>query len=279
MGRRTVNNQLPIARTIPVSADHSKGASARANVEVMARIFITGSADGLGRNAAEALLADGHDVVVHARSHERLNAVADLRERGAYAVVGDLSDLSATRELTEQVDSLGQIDAVIHNAGAGIGSGKILLPVNVVAPYVLTASMQRPGRLIYLSSGMHRGGSAALDGLDWSGATETADYSDSKLLVTALTMAVAHRWPDVLSNAVDPGWVPTRMGGPNAPDDLDQGHVTQAWLAVSGDEEAMTSGGYWHHQRREDPHPATLDPAFQGALIEALTRHTGIPLR
>ncbi|WP_432560321.1 SDR family NAD(P)-dependent oxidoreductase [Granulicoccus sp. GXG6511] len=245
----------------------------------MARIFITGSADGLGRNAAEALLADGHDVVVHARSHERLNAVADLRERGAYAVVGDLSDLSATRELTEQVDSLGQIDAVIHNAGAGIGSGKILLPVNVVAPYVLTASMQRPGRLIYLSSGMHRGGSAALDGLDWSGATETADYSDSKLLVTALTMAVAHRWPDVLSNAVDPGWVPTRMGGPNAPDDLDQGHVTQAWLAVSGDEEAMTSGGYWHHQRREDPHPATLDPAFQGALIEALTRHTGIPLR
>ncbi len=244
----------------------------------MARVFITGSADGLGRNAAEALLADGHEVVLHARSSERLKAVADLRERGAYAVAGDLSDLAATRDLAEQLNSLGRMDAVIHNAGAGVGSGRTLLAVNVVAPYVLTTSIERPGRLIYLSSGMHRGGSATVKGLDWSGVTDTADYSDSKLLVTTLAMAVARRWPDLLSNAVDPGWVPTRMGGPNAPDDLTLGHVTQVWLAVSADPDARSSGGYWYHQRRQEPHPATLDPVFQGALLESLARYTGVPL-
>ncbi len=250
----------------------------RASVADMARVFITGSTDGLGRNAALELLAAGHDVIVHARSHERLQAVADLRERGASGVVGDLSDLTATRELAEQVGTLGPLDAVIHNAGAGVGSGGILLPVNVVAPYVLTAALDRPGRLIYLSSGMHYDGSARLDGLDWSGTTATANYSDTKLLVTTLCMAIAHRWPDVLSNAVDPGWVPTRMGGPNATDNLDLGHATQTWLAVSTDPEALTSGGYWHHRQQQDPHPAARDPAFQGKLLEALAKHTGVPL-
>jgi NAD(P)-dependent dehydrogenase (short-subunit alcohol dehydrogenase family) len=104
--------------------------------------------------------------------------------------------------------------------------------VNVVAPYLLTALMQRPTRLIYLSSGMHRGGYASLEGMDWSGHTSTGSYSDSKLFVTALSAAVARRWPDVFSNIVDPGWVPTRMGGPNAPGDLRLGHLTQEWLAT-----------------------------------------------
>jgi NAD(P)-dependent dehydrogenase (short-subunit alcohol dehydrogenase family) len=58
----------------------------------MARIFITGSADGLGRATATTLLGDGHDVIVHARSAQRLTAVRDLLDRGAAGVVGDLAD-------------------------------------------------------------------------------------------------------------------------------------------------------------------------------------------
>jgi NAD(P)-dependent dehydrogenase (short-subunit alcohol dehydrogenase family) len=54
----------------------------------MARIFITGSADGLGRAAAQTLLVDGHEVIIHARSAERLAAANDLIGRGASAVVG-----------------------------------------------------------------------------------------------------------------------------------------------------------------------------------------------
>lgn len=242
----------------------------------MTRVFITGSADGLGRAAAQTLLDDGHGVVVHARNPERIEAVRDLLDRGATAVVGDLSDLEETRGVADQVNRLGHMDAVIHNAG--VISGAPVLPVNAVAPYVLTALIDSPDRLVYLSSSMHRGGRASLSGMDWGGQRTTGSYSDSKLLVTTLAMAVARLWPDVLSNAVDPGWVPTRMGGRGAPDDLLLGHLTQEWLATSEDPEARTSGGYWHHQRRTEPAPAVDDRQFQEDLLEALARFTGTPL-
>jgi NAD(P)-dependent dehydrogenase (short-subunit alcohol dehydrogenase family) len=238
------------------------------------RILVTGSADGLGRLTAQTLQAAGHDVVVHVRSRERLAAVETLRDRGADVVIGDLADLDDTRGVAEQVNALGRMDAVIHNAG--VYSGAQVVPVNVVAPYVLTRLLHRPDRLVFVSSGMHRGGRARLDGVDWSGRRPTASYSDSKLFVTTLALAFARLWPDVLSNAVDPGWVPTRMGGPHAPDDLTLGHLTQEWLATSDDPAARTSGGYWHHQRRSEPHPAVHDERFQEALLAALAADTGI---
>ena len=217
----------------------------------MARIFITGSADGLGRAAAQTLLVDGHEVIVHARSAERLAAVNDLIGRGASAVVGDLADQDQTRAVADQVNHLGRIDAVIHNAG--IYSGRQILPVNIVAPYLLTALIHRPQRLVYLSSGSHYGG--------------RADLAD-----------VGRIWPDVYSNAVDPGWVPTNMGGPGAPDDLRLGHLTQEWLATSDEPEARSSGGYWFHQRLRPPHQAVRDTRFQDSLLAALARFTGAPL-
>lgn len=240
------------------------------------RILVTGSADGLGRLSAQALLDAGHDVVVHVRSAKRLSAVEDLVPKGARAVVGDLADLAQTRKVAEQVNAIGAMDAVIHNAG--VYSDSAVLSVNVVAPYVLTALVHRPKRLVYLSSGMHRGGRAKLDGLDWTGRRATATYSDTKLFVSAFASAVARMWPDVLSNSVDPGWVPTKMGGKGAPDDLHLGHVTQDWLATSDDAEARTTGGYWHHQRRAEPHPSVDDVAFQEKLLAELARATGITL-
>jgi NAD(P)-dependent dehydrogenase (short-subunit alcohol dehydrogenase family) len=199
--------------------------------------------------------------------------VRDLLERGAAAVVGDLSDLDEIRGVADHVNRLERMDAVIHNAG--VISGPHVLAVNVVAPYLLSALIQRPQRLIYLSSSMHHGGRASVTGLDWAGRGTTGSYSDSKLFVTTLAMAVARIWPDVFSNAVDPGWVPTKMGGPGAPDDLRLGHVTQEWLAISDDPQARTSGGYWHHQRRTQPAPAVHDQQFQDDLLSALARLTG----
>jgi NAD(P)-dependent dehydrogenase (short-subunit alcohol dehydrogenase family) len=241
-----------------------------------ARVFITGSSDGLGHAAARTLLAQGHEVVVHVRSQARMPAVKELVDQGAVATIGDLSDFAQIRDLARQVNVIGAMDAIIHNAG--VRSGAQLLVVNVVAPYMLTSLIQRPKRLIYLSSNMHRSGRASLDGMDWSGRTSTGSYSDSKLFVTALAAAVARLWPDVFSNAVDPGWVPTKMGGPNAPDDLRLGHLTQEWLATSNDPEALTSGGYWHHQQRRQPHPAVSDTQFQDRLLAELARATGTKL-
>jgi NAD(P)-dependent dehydrogenase (short-subunit alcohol dehydrogenase family) len=242
----------------------------------MARIFITGSADGLGRASAQALLDGGHEVIVHVRSTERRAGVADLVGRGASAVVGDLADLDRIRAVADQVNQLGPVDAVIHNAG--VDNGPHILPVNIVAPYLLTALIHHPQRLVYLSSGMHHGGRADIAGLDLSGQRATGSYSDSKLFVTTLAFAVARLWPELYSNAVDPGWVPTRMGGPGAPDDLRLGHLTQEWLATSDEAEACSSGGYWYHQRRRPPHPAVHDTHFQDDLLDGLARFTGVPL-
>ncbi|RRS01546.1 SDR family NAD(P)-dependent oxidoreductase [Glycomyces terrestris] len=242
----------------------------------MARILITGSTDGIGKATAAQLLDDGHQVAVHARTAARLQAVRDLTDRGAEVVVGDLARIEEVRDLAEQANRLGRFDAVIHNAATM--TGRTVLPVNVVAPYLLTAAVERPARLIYLSSGMHRGGRADLAGIDWAGTRSTGSYSDSKLFLTAFTAAVARRWPDTIAHAVDPGWVPTRMGGAGAPDDLDLAHVTQVWLATSDGPEALASGGYWFHQRLQGTHPAVHDERFQDELLRSLAAHTGVGL-
>jgi NAD(P)-dependent dehydrogenase (short-subunit alcohol dehydrogenase family) len=245
--------------------------------EGMARVFITGSAGGLGLAAAADLLDQGHEVVIHARSRSRLTDAGNLMARGAAAVVGDLSSVEETRDVSGQVNKLGHMDAVIHNAG--VYTGPQILSVNVIAPYLLTALIGRPARLVYLSSGMHRGGRASVKGLGTAGPRSAAvSYSDSKLLVATLAAAVARRWPEVLSNAVDPGWVPTRMGGPGATDNLELGKVTQVWLAISTDPAACTSGGYWYHQRELPSHPAVSDERFQDELVGALARLTGVGL-
>jgi NAD(P)-dependent dehydrogenase (short-subunit alcohol dehydrogenase family) len=198
-----------------------------------------------------------------------------LISQGAGLVVGDLADRDAVRRIAAELDDARPLDAVIHNAG--VWSGKAVIPVNVLAPYLLTALLRSPGRLVYLSSGSHLGGQPWLSGTDWTG-RRAGSYADSKLFVTTLAAAVARLRPDVLSNAVDPGWVPTRMGGPNAPDDLELGHRTQEWLAVSDDPEATTTGGYWYHQRRREPHQAVHNRRFQDQLLEALASETGISL-
>lgn len=254
----------------------------------MRRIFITGSTDGLGRGAALELLKQGHQVVLHARSAERAKALADLAPRAAGVVIGDLASASETRDLAAQVNKLGRMDAVIHNAGifresargnTPEGHAKVLA-VNVLAPYMLTELIQRPGRLIYLSSSMHLGGEGPLDDIDWS--TRKWDvfraYSESKLYVTTLAFAIAKRWPDVVSSAVDPGWVPTKMGGRSAPENLEQGHLTQTWLAASDDAEARASGHLWKHRERQTPASQALDAGFQAQLLQKLAAITGTKL-
>ncbi|PSL37348.1 short-subunit dehydrogenase [Labedella gwakjiensis] len=240
----------------------------------MSRILVTGAASGLGAGAARELLAAGHDVVVHARTEERAESIRDVLERGGRLVTADLSDLEATRDLATQVERLGGVDAIIHNAG--VLDGRRILPVNVVAPYLLTALVPAR-RLVFLSSGMHNGGRATVAGLDWSGGKTSASYSDSKLLVTTLAFAAWRRLDVQSSHAVDPGWVPTAMGGPGAPDDLEAGHQTQAWLAA-GEEPETDGSAYWYHRTQRTPHPSTRDERFQDELLEALAAHTGVAL-
>lgn len=254
----------------------------------MSTVFITGSADGLGREAARSLLDEGHRVVLHVRSRDRIGAVRDLAPRSLGVVIGDLASAAETHGVAEQVNRLGRMDAVIHNAGiydsatrdaTAEGHARILA-VNALAPYLLTALIERPSRLVYLTSGMHRGGEGSLPDIDWLKRkwNPTQAYSESKLHVAALAAALARRWPEVLANAVDPGWVPTRMGGKNAPDRLEDGYRTQTWLAVANEATVKVSGGLWHHRKRITPAAEVSDPAFQDGLLEQLAALTGVPL-
>src|SRR5262249_29112632 len=231
---------------------------------------------------ARTLLDEGHEVVLHARSRKRAEVLADLAPRAAGVAIGDLGSAADTRAVANQVNAIGRMDAVIHNAGVYLERARGATPeghattlaVNVLAPYLLTAWIERPDRLIYISSGLHRegGGDERLDDIDWTTRRWNAGkaYSESKLYLTAFALAVARRWPKLSSNVVDPGWVPTKMGGPGATDDLEEGHLTQTWLAVSEDSAAKTSGGYWHHRKREKPAAEALDFDFRERLIAKL---------
>lgn len=243
----------------------------------MSRIFITGSTDGLGKAVAQTLMQQGHNIVLHARNHGRADAVKSLISQGAEIVTGDLSDLSQTKDLAEKVNQSGQIDVIIHNAG--IVSGSDVFQVNVVAPWVLSALISRPSRMIFLSSSMHHDGRFPKTDESWEKYISTLDYSDSKLLLTTLSFALARRWENVLVNAVDPGWVATKMGGENAPDDLVKGSETQAWLASATETSALSSGGYWHHKQLLKPHNEVRNIVFQNALFAYLEKITGIKIQ
>jgi NAD(P)-dependent dehydrogenase (short-subunit alcohol dehydrogenase family) len=188
------------------------------------RILITGSAQGLGRAAATTLLDEGHQVVVHARDTSRAAALTDLVDRGAAVVIGDLASAQQTRHLAEQVNQLGRMDAVIHNAGVygdrdrnpGPEGHPRLLAVNTLAPYLLTGLIERPDRLIYLTSDMHVSGDDSLHDLDWTTRrwNGTQAYCDSKLFVTPLALAVAPRWPNTSATRSIPAGYPPEWAAP-----------------------------------------------------------------
>src|SRR5690242_5060088 len=176
----------------------------------MARVLITGSADGLGQLSAASFADQGHQVVLHARNAERGRYAQHHVPSAEHVIVGDLSDIDATKNVAYQANALGRFDAVIHNAGVYQAPPKDIFRVNTIAPYILTCLIHKPKRLIYLSSGLHLQGRANLEHVKKDVGRIT--YSDSKLYVVMLCMAAARTWPDVYANAVDPGWVPTKMG-------------------------------------------------------------------
>ncbi|AMX05291.1 short-chain dehydrogenase [Enterobacter asburiae] len=254
----------------------------------MSRIFISGSSTGLGLMAAELLVQQGHQVVLHARNANRAEDAQRALPQAEAVVVGDLEAIEGARQTSLRVNALGRFDAVIHNAAVGYNEAYRVtcdgLPhvfaINTLSAYILTAVIERPHRLVYLSSGMHHHARANLDDIlwrkrRWNGADA---YAESKLHDAMLAFALARRWRDVRSNSLEPGWVPTKMGGPHAPDDMDQAHLTQAWLAASRDTEADVTGKYFYHMKRMTANPQAHDVALQDRLINICTEISGIAL-
>ncbi len=177
---------------------------------------------------------------------------------------------------------MGRFDAVIHNAGLyqvsnleiSVDGLSLFLGVNTIAPYLLTSLMHKPQTLIYLSSGMHLQGDPTLKGLQ--GTKPRVSYSDSKLHDLILAKAVARKWPETYSNVVDPGWVPTKMRGEGAPDDLEKGYQTQVWLASSNDAKALVTGRYFHHQRAANYLSKSDDISTQEQFLKLCEQISGV---
>ena len=254
----------------------------------MSRIFISGSSIGLGLMAADLLVSEGHQVVLHARNADRAEDARRELPRTEAVVSGDVETITGVKDIAARVNALGRFDAVIHNAAVGYREGHRVtgdgLPhvfaINTLSAYILTALIERPKRLVYLSSGMHHHADANLDDILWKNRRWNGSqaYAESKLHDAMLAFAIARRWPDVLSNSLEPGWVPTKMGGSGAPDDMDQAHLTQVWLAAGDDPKAQVTGKYFYHLERKRPNPQAHDPALQDRLIAICTEISGVAL-
>lgn len=252
----------------------------------MVTVLVTGSTDGIGRQTALDLIDSGNRVIIHARNDQRAEEARIAVPAAAAVVVGDLASLAETQALAEAATGLGTYDAIIHNAGVGGADERSvtedgferIFQVNVLAPYVLTCLMPAPARLVYLTSGLQSQGAVHLDDLQcerrpWNGMQA---YSDSKLWDVVLAFALARRWPHTLSNAVDPGWIKTRMGGPGATDDLPAGAETQVWLATSDDPAATVTGRYLNRRRDLRANPAAYEVEVQERLLQTAEQLTGV---
>jgi NAD(P)-dependent dehydrogenase (short-subunit alcohol dehydrogenase family) len=251
-------------------------------------ILVTGSSDGIGLEAARQLVAAGHRVVLHGRSRRRADDAMRSAPGAAGAAVGDLSDVEGIQHVIASATALGPYDAVVHNAGVYViperrvsrGGTELVFTVNVLAPYLLTARMPLPSRLIYLSSGLESGGRANLADPQWKARPWNGmqAYCDSKLYVVMLALAVARRYPHVIANAVDPGWVRTRMGGAGAPVSVPEGADTPVWLAASDDPAALVSGRLVRRRADVKASAAAYDAGLQEALLDACAGLTGAVL-
>ncbi len=255
----------------------------------MGRIFITGSSDGLGMMAAKILIQQGHQIVLHARNQDRAEQALEANPKAETVLTADLASISETIDLAKKVNKLGRFDAVIHNAAVGYREPRKILTtdglphvfaINSLSPYILTALIEKPKRLIYISSGLHRDGDSSLNDLLWEQRNWNGfqAYSDSKLHNVLFAFAVAERWKDVASNALEPGWVATKMGGAGAPDSLADAPLTQVWLASSMDAQVLKSGGYYYHKKPQNLHADAKNRKIQEIFIDKCAEISAITL-
>ncbi|KAF2258408.1 NAD(P)-binding protein [Lojkania enalia] len=254
----------------------------------MARILITGSSDGLGLLAAKRLIEHGHSVTLHARNDTRAKDASSAAPGAENVLIGDLSSLSAIKHLAEQINAQQPYDCIIHNAGLYRGGFNktpegipALAAVNTVAPYVLTTLVNRPKRLVFLSSQMHASGATSLSDPFWQQRGEAkwndlTAYCESKFHNVLFAKAFAKRWPDCYVNALDPGWVATKMGGASAPGDPEAAIQTYVILAEGEEEGAKVSGKYFRPWKKMGGEISECEnQGLQEKLLKACAEFSG----
>ncbi|KAI1659104.1 putative short chain dehydrogenase [Daldinia decipiens] len=261
----------------------------------MARIFITGSSDniGLGMRSAQALIKRGHDVYLHSRNSQRAQDARTACPGAKDVFVADLASMKEIKALAKQLNQTGPWDAIVHNAAHpgpmfGVANPKneegisILFIINTLAPYILTSLINPPPkRYVFVSSGMHKGGDPSLRNI------QECSYSDSKLHNVLLSFWFARHLANkgVLSNAMSPGWVATKIGGSSAPDNIDAAIDTYVLLAEGSGVAEGETGKYWYQTQARSSSgsghetsylKALDDEALQDQLIQTLEKISGV---
>lgn len=254
----------------------------------MARIFITGSSDGIGQAVAKVLSEQGHSVVLHARNKDRAASTSQAVPKAEAILVADLRSVSEIKKLAAEANALGTgpFDTIIHNAGIGFGSTSsreitadglsAVFSVNTLAPYILTCLMKRPSsRLLYMSSDSHYGGSESLQNV-----TQSHSYSDSKLHDLMLSNAFARRWgDDIQVVSMHPGWVRTKMGGMSAPGGLEKPvKVLSEWAVGQGKFASLESGSFFTTSGKETAHPGAGNINGQEDLLRVCQEVSGVDI-
>jgi len=255
----------------------------------MTRTLVTGSAQGIGAEVARALVALGHEVVVHGRDAARARVALEAVPGAAGVVVGGLDTLAGTRAVAADAVAQGPFDVIVHNAAVtphrdertvSEDGLEVSIQVNAVAPYLLTCLVPLPSRLVYVGSDASDHGAWNLADFGWTERPwdRWQAYNDSKLYVAMLALEAAARYPGTISTVVHPGWVQTAMGGPGAQIPVAAGADSIVWLASSDEPRAVVTGRFIDTRAERALNPLALDPSLRSELMAKFAEVTGADL-
>ena len=234
-----------------------------------------------------ANVSQGHKVFLPARNSDRAKQAKDAVTHAQGVVIGDISTHAGAKEFAAEANKSGPYDAVIHNAGLGPSNAdrktadglQSTFAVNSLAPYILTCLMDKPKRLLYLSSGLSSGGDDSLKDIGWQNRRWSAGqaYNDSKLHDIMLANAVARRWTDVQSCSMDPGWIATKMGGMSAPGKTSTPAKALAAFAIGeSDIVGDKTGVYFAPSGTKSPHKGATNVAKQDEFMKICEEISGV---
>lgn len=251
-------------------------------------ILITGATDGIGLLTAQNLAAEGHTILLHGRSAEKLAAAAKQVGGTTETYIADLSRMADVQTLAAEISKAhDQLDVVINNAGVLKAPDAVTqegfdlrFMVNTFAPYVLTRALlpiiAKDGRIVNLSSAAQ----APIDIAAMMGQApigDSAAYAQSKLAITIWTQELAKELPDGPAViAVNPGSLlaskMVKEGYGIAGNDLSIGAdiLREAALGASF---ANATGKYFDNDNScfAQPHPAASDADHVMAVMQSIT--------
>jgi retinol dehydrogenase-14 len=262
----------------------------------MTTVLVTGATDGIGRQCAIALAAQGADVILHGRDPARVAEAVGQLGGPARGVVADFTSLAAVRGLADGLADR-PIDVLINNAGTYAAERRtteddheLTWQVNhlagaLLADLLLDPLAQQGGRIVVVSAAMYARAALDLDDPDYAHRPYDGQqaYGQSKLANVMYMNELVRRLgpqPPVTINAVHPGVVGTKLleaaFGSMPQHSVEQGAESLVRLALA-DEVAETTGAFFIRDKPRAITGPAADAAMSRRLYEITCSQLGVP--